>query len=67
MIVLEMACNSWESEFENDSGSETDDDWEELLLASLLRKKTESAEVCVRPIFSKRKQQGAYHNLLQEM
>ena len=50
-----------------DISSESDDDVEELLLLCLLKRKLKRRSVWVRPIFSRRRQQGEYHNLLQEM
>ena len=67
-ISLQIACNSdWESEYDNNS--ESHDDLEELILVYLPNKKQKRKRRswCVRPIFSRRKQQGEYHNLLQEM
>lgn len=64
---VKMARKSeWESEL--DDSSESDDDLEGLLLLYLRKRKLRRRRsVWVRPIFSKRRQQGEYHNLLQEM
>ena len=60
------AKRDWGSKL--DISSESDDDVEELLLLCLLKKKLKRRRsVWVRPIFSRRRQQGEYHNLLQEM
>ena len=60
------AKKDWESKL--DISSESDDDVEELLLLCLRKRKLKRRRsVWVRPIFSRRRQQGEYHNLLQEM
>ena len=56
----------WESEL--DDSSESDNDLEELLIIlSRRRPKKRKRSVWVRPIFSRRREQGEYHNLLQEL
>ena len=64
------AKKDWESKLV--ISSESDDDVEELLLVCVLKRKLKRRRkrrrsVWVRPIFSKRRRQGEYHNLLQEM
>ncbi len=52
------------------SSSSEDDDLEIVVLALMLRrnrKKRKRRKMWVRPIFAKRRQQGEYHNLLQEL
>ena len=50
---------------ENDCSSSED---EELLLLLLVRKKRRKPkQMWIRPIYKKRKEQGDYHNLLQEL
>ena len=60
--------NLWESE----SSSESDDDYEVLLLLAWQRRRTKRRKkirrtMWVRPIFRRRRHQGEYHNLLQEI
>ena len=60
--------NLWES----DSSSESDDDYEVLLLLVWQRRRTKTRKkrrrtLWVRPIFRRRRHQGEYHNLLQEI
>ena len=53
------------------SSSESDDDYEVLLLLACQRRRMKSRRkrraMWVRPIFSRRRQQGEYYNLLQEL
>ena len=54
----------------SDSSSESDDDYELLLLLACQRrrmKRRKRRAMWVRPIFSKRREQGEYYNLLQEI
>ena len=60
-----VAKKDWESKLV--ISSESDDDVEELLLVCLLKRKLKRRSVWVHPIFSRRRRQGVYHNLLQEM
>ena len=58
----------WQSKL--DISSESNDDVEELLLLCILKRKLKRRRrrsVWVRTIFSRSRQQGEYHNLLQEM
>ena len=60
------------TESDRESGSSSSEEEEELLLLLLAmkskeRRKKKEKVAWVRPIFAKRKQQGEYHNLLQEM
>ena len=55
-----------------DSSCSSDEELELLLLLAIRRKRRKrkkkvSRRMWVRPIFMKRKEQGDYHNLLQEM
>ena len=57
-------------EFDLGDNSESDDDYLEFLLLARwwrISQKKRRRSVWVRPIFSRRKQQGEYHSLLQEM
>ena len=60
--------NFWES----DSSSESDDDYEVLLLLAwqrrrMKRRKKRRRTLWVRPIFRRRRHQGEYNNLPQEI
>ena len=54
-------------EFDLGGNSDSDDYLEFLLLARWRIAQKKRRNAWVRPIFSMRKQQGEYHNLLQEM
>ena len=50
------------------SSSSEDEDLEiTVVLASILRRRNRRRKMWVRPIFARRRQQGEYHNLLQEL
>ena len=51
-----------------EGNSDSDDELETILLLALhLRRRRHKRSRWVRPIFTRRRQQGEYHNLLQQM
>ena len=65
----QQPSSSQRCDMENSSDSSSEEEEIIVLLLALRRKKKKKKHrrVWVRPIFSRRRQQGEYHNLLQEL